>query len=283
MQQILAEYGMPVSESVLPFQSAIKVSVVTIQDMVETQIQESIAQEILKEQLLLNDKSTLLEEIEKRFSYTYPYATDHSARVKVSVSELKKRHMAEEAAEAGETLFAEEEIVPYIPRFAGKEEIVSSVQKGTAYHKLLELMDYEIDASALKEHFESLCEKGYITQELLEVVKIEEMVSFRASALAKRMERAAKCGKLYREQPFVLGDAEEDVLVQGIIDAYFEEDDELVVVDYKTDRVSAEADLVDRYQIQLSYYAKALEQIMQKPVKQKIIYAFGLEREIVLL
>ncbi len=281
MQQILAEYGMPVSESVLPFQSEIKVSVVTIQDMVETQMQESMAQEILKERLLLNNKSTLLEEVEKRFSYTYPYVTDRSARVKVSVSELKKRHMAEEA-EDGEILFVEEEVVPYIPRFAGKEEIVSSVQKGTAYHKLLELMDYEIDISALNEHFASLCQKGYIAQELLDVVKIEEMVAFRASALAKRMERAAKCGKLYREQPFVLGDAEEDVLVQGIIDAYFEEDDELVVVDYKTDRVSVEADLVNRYQIQLSYYAKALEQIMQKPVKQKIIYAFGLEREIVL-
>ena len=87
----------------------------------------------------------------------------------------------------------------------------------------------------------------------------------------KRMQEAARKQKLYREQPFVLGvDAkelypeEEDgelILIQGIIDAYFEEPDGLVVLDYKTDKVNNGKELAEKYQEQLRYYAKALEQM----------------------
>ena len=106
------------------------------------------------------------------------------------------------------------------------------------------------------------------------------------------MACAAKAGKLYREQPFVLGvkaeeiypDGEdgETILVQGIIDAYFEEEDGLVVLDYKTDRVRAGEELREKYHAQLEYYAEALEKLLLKPVKEKIIYSFALRQEIIL-
>lgn len=70
------------------------------------------------------------------------------------------------------------------------------------------------------------------------------------------------------------------VLIQGIIDAYFEEDGEIIVLDYKTDRVQNEAELKDRYQEQLRLYTKALEQITRKKVKEQIIYSFNLCKEI---
>ena len=72
----------------------------------------------------------------------------------------------------------------------------------------------------------------------------------------------------------------EMVLIQGIIDAYFEEDGEIIVLDYKTDRVRTEAELKDRYQEQLRLYTKALEQITRKKVKEQIIYSFTLCKEI---
>ena len=72
----------------------------------------------------------------------------------------------------------------------------------------------------------------------------------------------------------------ETILVQGIIDVYFEEDGELVVLDYKTDRVSHESELSERYHAQLDYYAKALEQLTGKKVKEKLIYSFSLQRTI---
>ena len=74
--------------------------------------------------------------------------------------------------------------------------------------------------------------------------------------------------------------SEETILIQGIIDVWFEEEDGLVVADYKTDRVDTKEDLGLRYQVQLDYYAKALEQLTGKRVKEKILYSFALGCEI---
>lgn len=104
------------------------------------------------------------------------------------------------------------------------------------------------------------------------------------------MQSAARRAMLAKEQPFVLGvDAREiypgtengeTILVQGIIDVYFEEDGELVLLDYKTDKVRTAEELKEKYHSQLAYYAKALEQLLEKPVKEKIIYSFTLKKEI---
>ena len=74
--------------------------------------------------------------------------------------------------------------------------------------------------------------------------------------------------------------SEEMILVQGIIDVCFEENGELVVLDYKTDRVRKAEELREKYHAQLDYYAEALEQLLKKPVKEKIIYSFTLQEEI---
>ena len=76
--------------------------------------------------------------------------------------------------------------------------------------------------------------------------------------------------------------SDELVLIQGIIDVYFEEDGEIVVADYKTDRVDNGEELVKKYEKQLEYYARAINQLTGKNVKQKIIYSFRLHKEIML-
>ena len=104
------------------------------------------------------------------------------------------------------------------------------------------------------------------------------------------MKNTSLNGKLKREQPFMLGipaaelypelgdSCDEIVMMQGIIDAFFEEDGKLVLVDYKTDYIEKgnEDELVKRYESQLNYYARALESITGKEVSEKIIYSFGL-------
>ena len=105
------------------------------------------------------------------------------------------------------------------------------------------------------------------------------------------MKQADRNGKLRKESQFVVGiparemnkaDSDALILLQGIIDAWFEEKDGLVLVDYKTDRVKegGENILLDRYQIQLFYYAKALAQITGKKVKEAVIYSLALQKEI---
>ena len=64
------------------------------------------------------------------------------------------------------------------------------------------------------------------------------------------------------------------------MDAYFEENDEIVLIDYKTDHVKTEEELVKRYKKQLEIYAESLEQMTGKKVKERILYSFCLGKEI---
>ena len=134
-----------------------------------------------------------------------------------------------------------------------------------------------------------LAEEGRITKEDLQVVRPADFQVFLQTPLARRMREAGERGELFREQPFVIGlpgsefldaDPEETVLVQGIIDAFFYEDGEAVVVDYKTDRVSRAEELVERYHAQLEYYDQALRMLTGKKVKERLIYSFKLGKVI---
>ena len=279
----------------------IKVSRIQLSELVSAEVIDQVQTEQKRIQLLSNEHIQLPDEarITEHFAYHYPYGADEPVRMKVSVSELKLQHMEEESDDS-DVLFPPEDIIPCIPQFISQKETVSAVQRGTAYHKLLELLDYSIGTEkeavsgvTLMQHFKELCRQGHISEELLQVIRPSDMETFRNSSIGKRMGTAFMRKTLYREQPFVLGvDAdqvyeyaskEETVLVQGIIDAYFEEDGALVVVDYKTDRVQSGEELVSRYKTQLDYYAQALEQLTGKVVKEKIIYSFALGREISLV
>ena len=141
----------------------------------------------------------------------------------------------------------------------------------------------------MKAELQTLVDAGKLSEEELRAVNPMDLLDLAESDLSERMAEAASRGELFREQPFVMGlpasqvdgsDSDETILIQGIIDAYFEEDGEIIVLDYKTDRVQSEAELKDRYQEQLRLYTKALEQITRKKVKEQIIYSFNLCKEI---
>ncbi len=219
--------------------------------------------------------------IEEQFSYVYPYASASETKQKVSVSELKKKAYLEEEE------IEKEEVIPLLPKFMQKEAAVSGALRGTAYHRVMELLDFskEYEEHTLRSAIQSMVTAGLLESELAECVKVNDVLAFLNSEIGKRIQQAKKLGVFHAEQPFVLGEpdlteGQEIALVQGIIDAYFEEDGEWVVLDYKTDRVSHSQELVERYQVQLDYYAKALHQITGKSVKEKVIYSFALSREI---
>ena len=131
-----------------------------------------------------------------------------------------------------------------------------------------------------------------MTEEMADCIRMKDILAFLESTAGKRMRACAANGCLWKEQQFVLGVEARElypgepegelILVQGIIDVYFEEEDGLVVLDYKTDKVRTAGELTEKYHAQLDYYAKALEQITHKKVKEKIIYSFHLREEILL-
>ena len=224
--------------------------------------------------------------LEEQAGFSYPYENDRKMKMKFTVSELKKRAYLSE--ESGEQIFEEPDVIPLIPQFLQEQEELAGASRGSAYHKLLELLDFtaEYEEESLKQVIERLCEENKLSEEMAACIRIRDILGFLHCASGARMHRAARQSRLYREQPFVLGvDAKEiypeetggeTILIQGIIDVYFEEDGELVVLDYKTDKVKRAEDLKEKYHAQLEYYAEALELLLGKKVKEKLIYSFTL-------
>ena len=201
----------------------------------------------------------------------------------------------------GEELLADEkeeikelpEIEPYIPAFMQEEgEVLVGVDRGNAYHKVLQWLDFtDTDTkTAVKNQLAKLREEQKIDESVYVTVKPEKIFALANSRIGKRMKQAQSEGCLFREQPFVIEvlasdilkteTGEETMLVQGIIDAFFEENGKIVLLDYKTDYVEQQdgSDLVGKYGIQLKYYQKALERMLEKPVEEKYIYSVNLER-----
>ena len=276
--------------------------ILTFEDIVREQVEEETAGRITKAMLEQWDTETVYESamhetLKEQFSYCYPYTGSRRQKLKFTVSELKKRTYlletaGEELGEFGEMPYEEPDVVPLVPKFLQEEEELTGASRGTAYHRLMELLDFsrEYDKDSLLSAVGIFTEEGKMNQDMAECIHIEDILGFLKSPAGRRMKEAARAGRLWKEQPFVLGvDAREiypdeqegeQILVQGIIDVYFEEEDGLVVLDYKTDKIFRAEELAEKYHAQLDYYGKALEQMTLKKVKEKILYSFTLRKEI---
>lgn len=247
----------------------------------------------------------LYERINERLQTNYLYEEEVTLRTKISVSELKHRNMILEPGdeEALAWYAREEKADTYVPLFAREPGDIASdaphqgALRGTAMHRMMECLDYgalleNCSVDELKRQLKELCDKERISADAAKLVNVEQIWHFLETGLGHRIMQAHKNETLYREQPFVMGlpadetdpsiCSKELVLVQGIIDLYFEEADGLVLLDYKTDSVKEAKQLLDRYQTQMDLYAKALASATGKPVKEKLIYSFKLEEIIIL-
>ena len=222
--------------------------------------------------------------------FAYQYERGQKIAGKLSVSELKKRSQEPEETDAKQLYAPEEEEI--IPGFYRTDVQVKGAARGTLYHTFMENLDFS-KKEELQMQLEELVSCGKISRDEAAAVRLSDIRRFLKTKTGKGMEQAARAGKLHREQPFVLGvpaetiqkewSGDETVLVQGIIDAWFEDEDGAVIlVDYKTDHIADREKLAERYRGQLSYYAQALEQLTGRTVKTQVIYSFFLGKEIVL-
>ncbi|MCM1247402.1 MAG: helicase-exonuclease AddAB subunit AddA [Lachnoclostridium sp.] len=292
----------------------IEVQIVNTGDLVNGEVKEQIQLSVRRAMLELAESygdKDMRKSMEERFAYQYPYRNMADLYTKTTVSELKIAAMADKD-EAAFHAFEEREVLPYIPSFGRKEEKISGTVRGNAYHRAMELLDFEavlggqfekfpqsfafyqesLDRGRLRKDLKNFLEREIdalrLPQEYFEALNLNKLVHFLDSSLAYRMWSADRRGELYREQPFVLGieagrlnqefPSDEKVLIQGIIDVFFVEDGQLVLLDYKTDAVASMEELKNRYEVQLDYYEEALRKLQQLPVKEKLLYSFHLER-----
>ena len=289
--EISSPFSNPLYEKEVP----VSIKIMNLEELVKEEMEEEMESELSRD-ILLNwdceeEYSPLFsEKLKEQFSYIYPFEDQQTMKLKFTVSELKKRQSLKE--ESGELLYQDQETAPVILKKLEEEQTLKGAARGSAYHKVMELLDFskDYDDHILKEEIRHFYEQGKLSEEMYRSIYRKDIMAFLNTDIAKRMKNAARKECLFKEQPFVLGvdaeeiypeiDSDETLLIQGIIDAWFFEEDKIVVLDYKTDYVTEEQELKNRYKDQLEYYGRALGQLTGKKVKEKKIYSFKLKKEI---
>ncbi|MCX8001007.1 MAG: helicase-exonuclease AddAB subunit AddA [Anoxybacillus mongoliensis] len=219
-------------------------------------------------------KSEYEQEIKRRLFWTYTYGDATVLRAKQSVSELKRQR--DIYGGHAEQPFRKELVER--PRFL-QAKTMTPAERGTTMHLVMQHVDVtkEVTVDAVQEQIARMVNGEWLTEEQAKAVDIESIVAFFNTPLGKRMQRASR---LEREVPFYLAHEMEGetVVVQGVIDCVFEDEHGLVLIDYKTDRVSwmnePKEELRRRYKGQLALYREAIEAIWKKKVTETYVYAF---------
>lgn len=259
---------------------------------------DSDVDEINEDNLLINsDCSSVDKEIERRLDFRYKFRESTLIKSNFSVSELKKKNFEQVPVIDTENLF-KEDICNIKPKFLQEERGLTAAEKGTAIHFVMQKIDLSRvnTIEEIKIQLKDFVDMELLSKEEYKVINPYKVKKFFISKLGERMLSAYNRGDIvYRELPFyteidvhrinpdlpkeVEGDK---VRLQGVIDSFFYEDNEVILLDYKTDYVeqSNEEELINKYRIQIQYYKEALEKITKTKIKECYLYSFYLEKEI---
>lgn len=232
---------------------------------------ESFEEDEIKLEKAEYQESTV-KEIADKLSYKYDYLPLSNVTSKMTASSL----------DDSDTNF--EYITSSKPAFMNKAEMTPAM-RGTAMHTFMQFCNYNFAKDNLDEEIENLVSGGFITEEQGKSLDKKRLASFFNSSLAKRMFNSDKIYREIKVSTFLSAnevydiDFDDKILVQGIADCVFEESGQLVLVDYKTDRVKDENELLERYKKQLTFYKYAIEKTLKMPVKEVMLYSFYLEKE----
>ena len=220
------------------------------------------------------------ENIDGQMNWEYKHIVSTTLPNKVSISEIKRRNL--EAENNYDLTFDYNTNIQTKPLFL-EDEQDSGTNFGSLVHEVLQKINFkEYSTDALHNIINSFIDDKKIQKSIYN--KID---AFSRSDLFNSLKNAKK---IFKETAFNLNidasevykvDTDEKVMIQGIIDLYYiNQDDELILVDYKTDNVDTEEELVKRYKIQLQLYKRALEEILDKKVAKSIIYSLKFQKEI---
>ena len=206
--------------------------------------------------------------VDELLARKYPFETSVKVPAKLSVSEIKNAayHTAYKVR----------------PRFTAGS---TGADRGNATHHFLQFCDFSrvTDRQSLESEIARLVTDEFITAREAELTDKERVLRF---LTCERM-KALGGTTVHKEQRFLFTlparevtelDSDEPVVVQGVIDCWYETPDGAVILDYKTDAVNEPGELIRRYGVQLELYEKALEQLYSVKVTHKLIYSFALEQ-----
>ena len=256
---------------------------------IHTEEKETVdVQKMLKEHAETEEERKMREQIEEKLKYKYQYLCEREVPTKTSVTKLKQMQEDENEKDIEDLLEESDRVVQLtqIPKFMEEKQKLTPMQKGTLMHLCVQKLDekQEYSREDIIEFVSKLFEDGIISEIEKQAINIDALYKYTKSDLFVSLKSAKD---IYKEQPFYINipakdiydDANDEmILVQGIIDLYYINDkNELILVDYKTDYIpkGKEIDLEEKYRVQLDLYKKALENSLKRKVDKAMIYALS--------
>ena len=213
------------------------------------------------------------EEVNKKLTWKYKYIESTKIEGKTSVSAIAK--------------YGEKNIqIVEKPKFMQNIEILNKAEIGTLMHLILQKLDFRenYNEKTLNDLIQKLIYLNIVTEKQSQYIDKKRLLEFTKTELFKEIQNAKE---IYKEQPFHMSvideNTKESILIQGIIDLYYiNQNNEIVLVDYKTDYVEKnnEQELIEKYKPQLKIYKKAIEEALNKNVEKVYIYSVYLNKEI---
>ena len=267
---------------------------------IEEAIEDDIIEKIFKKAFIYNDQEKQ-EKIIQILNWEYLYKNLEGIPTKTSVTKLKEEAQgAETIKESSKDItfdVSEDKKISLItakPKFINenKETKISNAEKGTLMHLCVQKMDekQEYTLEKIQDMINTLKEKALITEAEAETINKEKLLKYTKSELWQDLKQAKQ---IYKEQPFYINikastvydniepENDENILVQGVIDLfYINKNDEIVLVDFKTDYIDdgQEIMLIEKYKKQLEIYKIALEQSLKRSVSKVALYSLYLNK-----
>ncbi|MBP2241116.1 ATP-dependent helicase/nuclease subunit A [Cytobacillus eiseniae] len=286
-----------ISKDIIEHPSCWSIHILKSEEVAVIQDEDVAEKESLLDKVYAGDlipvQTNFKERVEEQLLWKYPQMEASTYRSKQSVSEVKRQKEMFNAEDSGTELIQKMK-KPMLnrPKFM-QEKSLSPAERGTAMHMVLQHLNFRanITAVSVEEKMDEMVRKELLSVEQREAIDPALVVHFFETEIGKRLVQAPV---INREIPFSLAfpaseiyldwqGEEETVLIQGIIDCVFEDEQGLVLLDYKTDGITerfkggfAEAKpvLEDRYRIQIDMYTRALEQILKRNVTERYLFFF---------
>ncbi|HCB99656.1 MAG TPA: hypothetical protein DEP42_00295, partial [Ruminococcaceae bacterium] len=260
--------------STLPTEYAVQLNVIKAQNI-------EVKNKKIQEEVQVKRSLPLLKEIQKRIDFTYPLESSIYIPSKRAVSELAEQ-------EVHQTQSVKK------PDFA-QGKVFSPAQKGTILHKFMQIANFNnlCSTTDIENEIERLVQQKYLLEEEKNTIDMEKIFQFSRTSIFSRISKAEQVWRELRFNLLItqkeleilfpndekglatsLIDGSEKIVLQGMADLVFKENEHYYILDYKTDHANAET-LRQRYTDQLKLYARAVTQIFHRPVDACYLYGFA--------
>lgn len=230
-----------------------------------------------------------VEKLRNCFTWRYGHEGAVDVPSKITATQLKGRVQDEEAAGQTARPIPKTPTPLYRPQFAAEKLGLTPAQRGSALHLAMQFIHIEKtgDELQIKEEIERMTRQEFLTPLQGEAIDVKRLVAFFQSPLGRQMvaskaHREFKFSMLVPAEKYFPHAMGEKLLLQGVVDCWFEQDGGLVILDFKSDRVTEEtvAQRAENYREQIITYAKALSELTGLPVKRRLLWFFALDRAV---